>query len=138
MRCPRHAGSPASNSPGFSLEISIRTGAPNARALALGFQDWTNGTAAPTAPTAATPDVASSKYRRVTGLEPESVNAVDSPYFLVCYRQVATRGKYEKYPMPMARWQIIVSSIVGVCEPYEALLSYALLLDRRESRIPHA
>jgi len=34
------------------------TGAPAARALALGTQDFTNGTAAPNAPTAAVAEVA--------------------------------------------------------------------------------
>tara|TARA_Y100000994_G_C15355002_1_gene302318 strand:- start:10 stop:234 length:225 start_codon:yes stop_codon:yes gene_type:complete len=43
----------------------MRTGAPAALALALGFQDLTNGVAAKPTPTAPTADVApTKKYRR--------------------------------------------------------------------------
>jgi hypothetical protein len=44
--------------------MSTFTGAPAVRALALGFQEATNGTAAPTAPTAPTADVAPIRRRR--------------------------------------------------------------------------
>src|SRR5262245_15326243 len=44
--------------PGSILEMSALTGAPAARAFALGFQEPMNGTAMPTAPAAPTTDVA--------------------------------------------------------------------------------
>src|SRR5690554_1991981 len=50
--------------PNSNLEISARAGAPAARALALGFQEATKGTATPTAPTAPTTDVAPTRKRR--------------------------------------------------------------------------
>ena len=49
---PRQAGMGPSISPGRSLEMSMLTGAPAALALALGSQEYTKGTAAPTAATA--------------------------------------------------------------------------------------
>src|SRR5690554_8132689 len=50
--------------PNSNLEISARAGAPAARALALGFQEATKGTATPTAPTAPATDVAPTRKRR--------------------------------------------------------------------------
>ena len=51
-------------------------GAPKARALALGFHDRTNGTAAAAEPTAATVEVANNKYRRDTGSLVDSVKSI--------------------------------------------------------------
>ena len=78
--------------------MSTRTGAPNARARALGVQDRANGTAVAAIPTAATPEVASNKYLRVIRLDPESVNLVDSPYHMLarhahCFRKVSEAGE---------------------------------------------
>src|SRR5690606_42095551 len=50
--------------PGSSLLIFTRTGAPADFALALGFQEATKGTAAPTTPTPPTTEVAPTRKRR--------------------------------------------------------------------------
>src|SRR5690625_1532162 len=56
--------------PGSRLLMLTRTGAPAARAFALGFHEPTKGTAAPTTPTAPTTVVAPVKKRRRPSLTP--------------------------------------------------------------------
>src|SRR5690606_19009309 len=60
---PRQAGIGPSRAPSSTRLISMVTGAPAARARALGFQEPTKGTAAPTAPAAPTREVLPTRKR---------------------------------------------------------------------------
>jgi hypothetical protein len=63
MGLPRHFT--RSKAPGSSFEMSASTGAPAARALALGFIEAMKGTAAKPAPMAPTTLVATTRIRRL-------------------------------------------------------------------------
>jgi hypothetical protein len=72
--------------------ISTRTGAPAARALALGFHEPTKGTIAPTTPAAPTTEVDPNKNR----LRPESVPSsltVNSPELFLQKKVVCQKNE---------------------------------------------
>src|SRR3989338_4914085 len=77
---PRH--STVIRCPGSSLDIFAFTGAPAALALALGFHDATNGTAAPITPTPPTTEVAPTRNRRRPVFTSPSLIETSPPIFV--------------------------------------------------------